>query len=178
MKHILSLRLGVTLNNLSDIVSFRPPAEIEAEERVLDALVGAQASQSTRDSFRQKLRTGELDDREIELEVADTGSMGLPTFDIPGAPGAQMGMINLNEMLGKAFGGRTRDRKMTVSESYTVLIEEESDKLLDEDKIVREAVRRMLPKNRLGHSMLKNLTVYPTAEHPHSAQQPVLVEEL
>ncbi len=120
-----------------DVVS---KAEIEAEERVLDALVGAQASQSTRDSFRQKLRTGELDDREIELEVADTGSMGLPTFDIPGAPGAQMGMINLNEMLGKAFGGRTRDRKMTVSESYTVLIEEESDKLLDEDKIVREAV--------------------------------------
>ncbi len=115
-------------------------AEIMAEERVIDALVGENAGEATRNTFKQKLRNGELDDKEIELEVADTGSMGLPTFDIPGAPGAQMGMINLNDMLGKAFGGRTKPRRMTVSDSYEVLLNEESDKLVDEEKIVREAI--------------------------------------
>lgn len=115
-------------------------AEVMAEERVIDALVGENASEATRNSFRQKLRSGELDDKEIELEVADTGSSGMPTFDIPGAPGAQMGMINLNDMLGKAFGGRTKPRRMTVTESYDVLLNEEGDKLVDEDKIVREAI--------------------------------------
>jgi len=115
-------------------------AEIMAEERVIDALVGENAGEATRNTFKQKLRSGELDDKEIELEVADTGSMGLPTFDIPGAPGAQMGMINLNDMLGKAFGGRTKPRRMTVSDSYEVLLNEESDKLVDEEKIVREAI--------------------------------------
>ena len=115
-------------------------AEIMAEERVLTALVGENASEPTRQSFRQKLRNGELDEKEIELEIQDTSSMGLPTLDIPGAPGAQMGMINLNEMLGKAFSNRTKPRKMTVAESYAVLLEEEGDKLVDEDKIVREAI--------------------------------------
>ena len=115
-------------------------AEIMAEERVLTALVGENASEPTRQSFRQKLRNGELDEKEIELEIQDTGSMGLPTLDIPGAPGAQMGMINLNEMLGKAFSNRTKPRTMTVAESYAVLLEEEGDKLVDEDKIVREAI--------------------------------------
>jgi len=104
-------------------------AELQAEERVLDALVGENASQTTRDSFRQKLRSGELDDKEIELEVSDSGSIGLPTFDIPGSPGAQMGMINLNDMLGKALGGRTKPRRMTVAESYDVLIDEEAERL-------------------------------------------------
>jgi ATP-dependent HslUV protease ATP-binding subunit HslU len=115
-------------------------AELMAEERVIDALVGENASEATRTSFRQKLRTGELDDKEIELEVADTGSMGLPTFDIPGSPGSQMGMINLNDMLGKALGGRTKPRCLKVSESYAVLLNEEGDKLVDEEKIVREAI--------------------------------------
>ena len=115
-------------------------AEIMAEERVLTALVGENASEPTRQSFRQKLRNGELDEKEIELEIQDTGSMGLPTLDIPGAPGAQMGMINLNEMLGKAFSNRTNPRKMKVAESYAELLEEEGDKLVDEDKIVREAI--------------------------------------
>jgi ATP-dependent HslUV protease ATP-binding subunit HslU len=115
-------------------------AELMAEERVIDALVGENASEATRTSFRQKLRTGELDDKEIELEVADTGSMGLPTFEIPGSPGAQMGMINLNDMLGKALGGRTKPRQLKVSESYEVLLNEEGDKLVDEEKIIREAI--------------------------------------
>ena len=118
-------------------------AELMAEERVLDALVGENASQNTRNSFRQKLRDGELDDREIELELVDHGGGGMPTLDIPGMPGAQMGMINLNDIMGKAFGERTRTQRMTVSESYSVLVTEEGDKLVDEDKVVRDALNNV-----------------------------------
>jgi ATP-dependent HslUV protease ATP-binding subunit HslU len=115
-------------------------AEVNAERRVLDALVGENASESTRQSFRDKLRSGELDDKEIEVDVADHGGMQLPTMDIPGMPGAQMGMINLNDMLGKAFGQRTAPRRLTVQESYEVLMADESDKLLDDEKVVQEAL--------------------------------------
>jgi ATP-dependent HslUV protease ATP-binding subunit HslU len=115
-------------------------AELAAEERVVDAMVGSNASRETRAKFRQMLRDGDLADREIELELQDSGGMQLPTMDIPGMPGAQMGMINLNDMFGKAFGGRTKKQKMTVAESYEVLVAEESDKLLDDDKVVRAAV--------------------------------------
>ncbi len=114
-------------------------AHINAENRVLDALVGADSSSATRESFRTKLRSGELDDKEIEVEVADTSGV-MPSFDIPGMPGAQMGMINLNDMFGKAFGGRTKRRRTTVRDSYEHLIAEESDKLLDEDSVVQEAI--------------------------------------
>ncbi|MFC4271537.1 ATP-dependent protease ATPase subunit HslU [Sneathiella chungangensis] len=116
-------------------------AELAAEERVLNALVGEKASPDTRQKFRKMLREGELDDKEIELELVDTGGMGLPTFDIPGMPGAQMGMLNLNDMLGKLGGQRTKPRKMLVKDSYKVLIDEESDKLLDEDAVVRDAIK-------------------------------------
>jgi ATP-dependent HslUV protease ATP-binding subunit HslU len=115
-------------------------AETLAEERVLDALVGETAGDDTRQKFRKMLREGKLADKEVEIKVTETGGAGMPTFDIPGMPGSQMGMINLNEMLGGAFGGRTADKRMSVAESYDVLIEEESDKLLDEDKVVREAI--------------------------------------
>ncbi len=115
-------------------------AELSAEDRVLDALVGDNASESTRQNFRQKLRQGELDDKEIEIEVADTGTAGMPTFEIPGMPGAQMGMINLNEMLGKMAGGRTRPRRMSVSDSYETLVAEEADKLLDDESVVKVAL--------------------------------------
>jgi ATP-dependent HslUV protease ATP-binding subunit HslU len=114
-------------------------AAVTAEERVLDALVGQSAAPETRAKFRKMLHDGELDDREIEIQVADTGG-GMPTFDIPGMPGAQMGMINLGEIMGKAFGQRTRPRKMTVRESHAVLVAEESDKLLDQEKVQREAI--------------------------------------
>jgi ATP-dependent HslUV protease ATP-binding subunit HslU len=121
-----------------------PKAEVTAEKRVLDALVGEGASETTRQSFRQKLRAGELDQKEIEIDVADTGSIGLPTFDVPGMPGAQMGMINLNDVLGKAFGAqRTKRRRMTVAESYDVLVAEESDKLLDQEQVVRAAIEQV-----------------------------------
>ena len=112
-----------------------------AEERVIDALVGKTAAQDTREKFRKMLRDGQLDDREIELELEDTGGLSLPTMDIPGMPGAQMGMINLGDIFGKAMGGgRTKTRKMSVAESYEALIAEESDKLLDDDSLTRDAI--------------------------------------
>lgn len=114
-------------------------AELAAENRVIEEIAGKDAREETRKSFRQRLRAGELDDKNIEINVTDNSS-GLPTFDIPGMPGSQMGMINLNDMLGKAMGGRTKRRKMTVAESYLVLLDEEADKLLDEDRIVKTAI--------------------------------------
>jgi ATP-dependent HslUV protease ATP-binding subunit HslU len=108
---------------------------------VLDALVGQGASTETRQKFRKLLREGQLDDKEIEVQVPDTGGFNLPTFDIPGMPGAQMGMLNLGEIVGKAFGGgRTKPRRFTVKESHQVLMAEESDKLLDQEKVVKEAI--------------------------------------
>jgi ATP-dependent HslUV protease ATP-binding subunit HslU len=112
-------------------------AELQAEERVLDALVGANASADTRQKFRAMLREGKLGDKEIEIQVADTPSM--PTFEIPGMPGASMGMVNLADIFGK-MGQRTKPRRMTVDQSHELLIAEESDKLLDEDDITREAL--------------------------------------
>ncbi len=119
----------------------RARAELAAEERVLDALVGTDARPDTRDKFRQKLRAGEMDDKEIVIKVADTsGGGGLPTFDIPGMPGAQMGMLNLNDVFGKMMGGRTKDKRTTVAESHPMLIAEESDKLLDDEDVTRTAI--------------------------------------
>ena len=120
-------------------VEVRASAELAAENRVISALAGDEAREETRQKFRKMLREGQLDDKEIEIEVNDSGS-GLPTIDIPGMPGSQMGMINLNDMLGKAMGGRTKKRRMSVGQSYLVLIDEEADKLLDEDRIIRQAI--------------------------------------
>ena len=102
-------------------------AQLAAEERVLDALVGPGAGPTTRESFRKKLRNNELDDKEIEIAVQDTGSF--PTIDLQGGQGAGIGMINLNDMLGKAMGPKTKKKKTTVGESYEILVNEESDKL-------------------------------------------------
>ena len=117
----------------------RAKAEKNAEERVLDALVGSGSSAGTRETFRKRLRAGELDDKEIEIQVSETGG-GLPMFEIPGAPGASIGAINIGDMLGKAFGQRTKSRRVTVADSFDVLIAEESDKLIDTDQIVGEAI--------------------------------------
>ena len=116
-------------------------AELNAEDRVLDALVGNNAGADTKDKFRRLLREGALADKEIELEVLDRGAGSLPTFDIPGMPGAQMGMINLGDIFGKAFGERTKRKRMTVAESYVLLMEEEADKLLDQEQVKREALQ-------------------------------------
>ena len=115
-------------------------AEINAEERVVAALVGENASDDTRRKFRQMLRDGQLADKEVELDVAETSSP-FPTFDIPGMPGASMGMINLNDMLGKALGQRTTRKRMPVSDAYEVLMAEESDKLLDDETVARDALQ-------------------------------------
>jgi ATP-dependent HslUV protease ATP-binding subunit HslU len=139
IRDLVEVALHMTREKMRKQVTAR--AELQAEERVLDALVGEGAGKDTREKFRVMLRQGQLADKEIEIQVSDTGSMGLPTMDIPGMPGSQMGMINLNEMMGKAFGGgQTKPKSMTVAESYDVLVADESDKLLDEDKVTREAI--------------------------------------
>jgi len=112
-------------------------AQLAAEERVLDALVGPAASAGTRESFRKKLRAGELNDKEIEIETQSTG--GMPMFEIPGMPGAQMGAISLGDIFGK-MGGRSKTRRLTVEGSHEILVNEESDKLLDTDQLVQEAI--------------------------------------
>jgi ATP-dependent HslUV protease ATP-binding subunit HslU len=131
------MEVGIALVRETKRREVRAQAEKNAEERVLDALVGAEARSSTREDFRRRLRTNELNDREIEVQVAESG-LQLPTFDIPGG---QVGMINLNEMLGKALGQRTKTRRMTVGQAYEILLAQESDKLLDQDQVVQEAVR-------------------------------------
>ena len=114
-------------------------AESAAEDRLLDALVGAGAQAATRDTFRKKLRAGELDDKEVELDLADTASP-LQGFDIPGQPGASMSMINLSDIMGKAFGAKRKTHKTTVTAAWAPLIAEESDKLLDQDAVTAEAI--------------------------------------
>jgi ATP-dependent HslUV protease ATP-binding subunit HslU len=112
-------------------------AQLAAEDRVLDALVGANSSAITRDSFRKKLRAGELNDKEIEVETQSSG--GMPMFEIPGMPGAQMGAISIGDIFGK-MGGRTKTRRLTVADSHELLVNEESDKLLDNDQLVQESI--------------------------------------
>ncbi|MEQ1951570.1 ATP-dependent protease ATPase subunit HslU [Mesorhizobium sp. CN2-181] len=139
VRDLVEAAIGLTRDKMREDVKAR--AHINAEERVLEALVGKTASPATRDSFRKKLRDGEMDDKEIEIEVADTGSGGMPSFEIPGMPGANIGVMNINDMLSKAMGGkRTKTRKTTVKESYDLLINDESDKLLDQDEVVRRAL--------------------------------------
>ncbi|UWF66490.1 MULTISPECIES: ATP-dependent protease ATPase subunit HslU [unclassified Brucella] len=133
------VEIAITLVREKRREDVKAKAHLNAEERVLDALVGKTASPATRDSFRKKLRNGEMDDKEIEIEVSDSGAG--PNFEIPGMPGANIGVLNLSDMLGKAMGGRTKTRKTTVKDSYPILINDESDKLLDQDQIVQEALR-------------------------------------
>jgi ATP-dependent HslUV protease ATP-binding subunit HslU len=115
-------------------------AQQAAEERVVNALVGENASAATKDAFRKKLRAGELNDKEIEIEVQSAGG-GMPLFEIPGMPGAQMGAISIGDIFGKMGGGRTKTRRVTVAESHDILINEESDKLLDNDQLVLESIK-------------------------------------
>ena len=108
-----------------------------AEERVLDALVGDKASIATRESFRKRLRNGDLDNNEIEVAISENNQM--PQFEIPGMPGANIGMINISDMLGKSMGNKPKKKKMNVKESHEILINEESDKLIEQDKIIKAA---------------------------------------
>ncbi|MEM1140458.1 MAG: ATP-dependent protease ATPase subunit HslU [Pseudomonadota bacterium] len=134
------VEIGINLVRTQKRKEVHAQAFKNAEERVLTALVGPGASEGTKDSFRRQLRDGALDDKEIEIDVMDAGG-GMPTFEIPGMPGSQMGMVNLGDIFGKAMGQRTKRRRLSVSESHEVLIAEESDKLLDDEQIVQEAIR-------------------------------------
>lgn len=139
VRDLVEVAIGLARETLRKDVQVK--AEARAEDRVLDALVGQSASPETRQKFRKMLREGQLNDREIELEVQDTAPFQMPGFDIPGMPGGHVGVMNLQDMLGKAFGqGRTKTKRLTVQESHAVLLAEEADKLLDEDQVVRTAI--------------------------------------
>ncbi len=115
-------------------------AEGAAEDRILDALVGPTAQAATRDTFRRKLRAGELDDKEVELTLAESGGAGSPMFEVPGQPGASIGVMNISDMMSKAFGGRTKTAKIAVKDAWRPLIAEEGEKLVDQEALTREAV--------------------------------------
>src|SRR6202046_1979448 len=138
VRDLVEVAIGLTRERKRKDVQAR--AQQAAEDRVLDALVGAGASASTKEAFRKKLRAGELNDKEIEIEIQAAGS-GMPLFDIPGMPGAQMGAISIGDIFGKLGGGRSKTRRVTVHESYDILINEESEKLLDTDQLTQEAIR-------------------------------------
>ena len=134
------LEVGIALTRDKRRKDVQARAQLAAEERVINALVGAGASAATKDAFRRKLRTGELDDKEIEIEVQSSGP-AMPMFEIPGMPGAQMGAISIGDLFGKAFAGRTKTRRVSVQDSYDILINEESDKLLDQEQLVNDAIK-------------------------------------
>jgi ATP-dependent HslUV protease ATP-binding subunit HslU len=134
------LEIGIALVREQKRRDVQAKAHQAAEERVLNALVGPGASPATRESFRRRLRAGELDDKEIEIELQGSGG-GMPMFEIPGMPGAQVGAISIGDMLGKALGGQKRTRRVNVNEAHPLLLAEESDKLLDQDTLVQEAIR-------------------------------------
>jgi ATP-dependent HslUV protease ATP-binding subunit HslU len=134
------VEVGISLVRERKREEVQAKARQNAEERVLDALVGATASPATRESFRKKLRDGLLDDKEIEIEVADSSS-GMPQFELPGMQGANVGVLNLGDLFGKAMGGRTRKIKTTVRESHDSLLNDESDKLLDMEQVHQEALK-------------------------------------
>ena len=140
VRDLVEIAIGLVKEEKRQAVKAK--AQLAAENRVLDALVGPGASQTTREAFRKKLRNDELNDKEIEIEM-QAGSSGMPMFEMPGMPGASMGAISLGDMFGKAFGGRTKSRRTTVSEAYEPLVAEESDKLLDQDSLTEEAIREV-----------------------------------
>ena len=131
------LEIAIAMEKVKKRKEVYAKAQKLAEERVLDALVGAKATVATRESFRKRLRDGDLDDNEIEVAINESNAM--PSFEIPGMPGANVGMINIGEMLGKSMGGKSKKKKMTVKESHEILLNEESDKLIEQDKIIKSA---------------------------------------
>ena len=132
------VEIAISMEKIKKRQEVKAKAQKLAEEKVLDALVGKKASAATRESFRQRLRNGDLDDNEIEIAVSDTGTNST-SFEIPGMPGANVGMINIGEMLGKSIGTKEKKKKMTVKESHEILINDESDKLIEQDKIIKAA---------------------------------------
>ncbi|MDB3857921.1 ATP-dependent protease ATPase subunit HslU [Pelagibacteraceae bacterium] len=133
------IEIAIAMEKVKKRKEVKVKAELKAEEKVLDALVGSKASVATKESFRKRLRSGDLDENEIEIEVQDK-SAGLQSFEVPGMPGGNVGMINLGDILGKSMGGKKgKKKKMSVKESHEILIAQESDKMIEEDKIIKEA---------------------------------------
>jgi len=135
------VEIGIALTRESKRRDVQTRAHVGAEERVLDALVGPAASPATRESFRKRLRAGELDEKEIEVELSGGNNPQMPMIDIPGMPGAQMGAINIGDIFGKAFGGKPKTRRVNVKDAHPLLLAEESDKLLDQESLTQEAIR-------------------------------------
>jgi ATP-dependent HslUV protease ATP-binding subunit HslU len=133
------IEIAISMEKVKKRKEVYAQAQKLAEEKVLDALVGKKASLATRESFRKRLRNGDLDDNEIEIAVNDKGGNSGTSFEIPGMPGANVGMINIGEMLGKSMGSKEKKKKMSVKESHEILINDESDKLIEEDKIIKSA---------------------------------------
>ena len=131
------LEIAIAMEKVKKRKEVYAQAQKQAEEKVLDAIVGNKATVATRESFRKRLRSGDLDDNEIEIAVNENNAM--PSFEIPGMPGANVGMINIGEMLGKSMGNKSKKKKMSVKESHEILINEESDKLIEQDKIIKSA---------------------------------------
>jgi len=131
------LEIAIAMEKVKKRKEVYTKAQKQAEDKVLDAIVGNKASIATRESFRKRLRSGDLDENEIEISINENSS--IPSFEIPGMPGANVGMINIGEMLGKSMGNKSKKKKMSVKESHEILINEESDKLIEEDKIIKEA---------------------------------------
>ena len=131
------LEIAISMEKVKKRKEVKAQAQKLAEDRVLDAIVGAKATVATRESFRKRLRNGDLDDNEIEIAVSE--SSGMPSFEIPGMPGSNIGMINISDMLGKSMGAKPKRKKMSVKESYEILMNEESDKLIEQDKIIKSA---------------------------------------
>ena len=142
VEQIIRDLLEVSINNNRESLKneIRAKAELNAEQRVVEALVGASATNQTKEKYKKKLREGDLDNQEIEIEVSSNNSSPLKSMEIPGMPGGSMGMINLGELFGKGFGQKKEKRKLTVKESHEILLDEESDKLIDNDKLIKRAI--------------------------------------
>ncbi|MBD74188.1 MAG: HslU--HslV peptidase ATPase subunit [Rickettsiales bacterium] len=134
------IEISITMNKEQLRKEVMATAEINAEKRVIDALVGSSSSNQTKEKFKKKLRNGELDSQEIEIELQPKGGMPLKSMEIPGMPGGMMGMINIGEIFGKGLGSKKEKRKLSVKDSYTFLVDEESDKLIDEESLIKRAM--------------------------------------
>ncbi len=138
VRDLVEIAIGIVREKKRTQVTAK--AELGAEERILDALVGPTATAETRQKFRKMLREGQMDDKEIEVDVTENSASGMPSFDIPGMPGASMGMINLGDIMGKAMGPKTEKKKMSIKDAFKILESEERDKLIDEDSLIKEAL--------------------------------------
>ena len=141
VRDLLEISININKVNLKKEVNAK--AEINAEKRVVEALVGSSATNQTKEKFKKMLRNGELDNQEIEIEISPKSQSPLKSMDIPGMPGGTMGMINLGEILGKGFGNTKEKRKLSVKESYEILLDEESEKLIDNDSLIKRAIRNV-----------------------------------